>query len=365
MDLHGHVPSAFERRPVQAPGLIRDGPFRGPGPAVHHPLEPLPRPELLENKIAAQAAEMERLARENHRLAASNTNLREELLATQQGLQRVQVHIGSFQTESDIQVKGLLEKIGKLEADIRAGEMVKKEFHQAHLELQSVTAARQELVIKIQRTTEELQKASTEIKKLPQMHAELDGLRQEHQKLRAAFEYEKGANMEQIEQMRTMDKNLISMAREVEKLRAEVLNAEKRAHGPNSYGVVYGSPHPVNPSAGQGSGYPEHGYRQGGGHVDTVYNHGGGYPNVGIGHGGPSSYSEAYGRTQAPTTGGAAGELYDAYGGVNGAGNSDGYGSMQIPMTGWTVARMGTDSSGHVTMVGYDAARGGATSTQR
>ncbi|XP_008804227.1 protein FLX-like 4 [Phoenix dactylifera] len=365
MDLHGHVPSAFERQRVQAPGLLRNGPFHGPAPAVHHPLEPLPRPELLENKIAAQAAEMERLVRENQRLAASNVTLREQLLATQQGLQRVQVHIGSFQTESDIQVKGLLEKIGKLEADIRAGEMVKNELQQAHLELQSLIVARQELIIKIQHTTEELQKASPDIKKLPEMHAELDGLRQEHQKLRGAFEYEKGANMEQVEKMLAMDKNLISMAREVEKLQAEVLNAEKRAHAPDSYGGRYGSPHPVNPSAGQGSVYPECGYRQGGGYADTVYSHGGGYPNAGIGHGGPANYSGAYGRTQAPITGGAAGELYDAYGGVSGDGNSDGYRSMQIPMTGGMVARVGTNSSDRVTAIGYDAARGGMTSTQR
>jgi short-subunit dehydrogenase len=43
------------------------------------------------------------------------------------------------------------------------------------------------------------------------------------------FEYEKGINIEQVEQLKAMEKNLIGMAREVEKLRAEVLNAEKRA----------------------------------------------------------------------------------------------------------------------------------------
>lgn len=48
---------------------------------------------------------------------------------------------------------------------------------------------------------------------------------------RVAFEYEKGLNIDQVERMRAMEMNLISMAREVEKLRAEVLNAEKRARG--------------------------------------------------------------------------------------------------------------------------------------
>lgn len=45
------------------------------------------------------------------------------------------------------------------------------------------------------------------------------------------FEYEKGINIEQVEQLQAMEKNLIGMARELEKLRAEVLNAENRALG--------------------------------------------------------------------------------------------------------------------------------------
>jgi hypothetical protein len=45
----------------------------------------------------------------------------------------------------------------------------------------------------------------------------------------ATFEYEKGINMEQVEQLIAMEKNLIGMAREVEMLHAEVLNAENRA----------------------------------------------------------------------------------------------------------------------------------------
>lgn len=52
---------------------------------------------------------------------------------------------------------------------------------------------------------------------------------------RVAFEYEKGSNIDQVERMHAMERNLISMAREVEKLRAEVLNAEKRARGMFSY----------------------------------------------------------------------------------------------------------------------------------
>lgn len=45
------------------------------------------------------------------------------------------------------------------------------------------------------------------------------------------FEYEKNKNIELVEQMKATEKNLIAMAREVEMLRAEILNVEKRTHG--------------------------------------------------------------------------------------------------------------------------------------
>lgn len=46
---------------------------------------------------------------------------------------------------------------------------------------------------------------------------------------RQAIEYEKKGYAENYEQGQVMETNLISMARELEKLRAEVANAEKRA----------------------------------------------------------------------------------------------------------------------------------------
>lgn len=48
---------------------------------------------------------------------------------------------------------------------------------------------------------------------------------------RSAFEYEKNTNIKQVEQMRTMEMNLMTMTKEADKLRADVANAEKRAQG--------------------------------------------------------------------------------------------------------------------------------------
>lgn len=58
---------------------------------------------------------------------------------------------------------------------------------------------------------------------------------------RATFEHEKGMNIEQVGQMKVTEMNLIALAREVERLRAEVLNVEKRAYGISLFTYAYTS----------------------------------------------------------------------------------------------------------------------------
>ncbi|KAI9192656.1 hypothetical protein LWI28_026147 [Acer negundo] len=244
-------PPLYAGRTVQAPGMLRHGPPLG-HPAGYRLLESHPHPELLEDKIAVQAAEIERLAGENHRLAGTHVSLREELVASQQEIPRLKARIRSMHVESDIQIKVLLDKIAKMEADIRAGESVKKDLQQAHIEAQSLVKSRQGLIAKIQQASQELQKVRLDVKSLPDSRAELDSLKQEYQRLRATFENEKGLNIGKVEQLQAMEKDLFGMSREIEKLRAEVQNAEMRAHVPNPYNRGYKNPNPPYPPAMQG-----------------------------------------------------------------------------------------------------------------
>lgn len=174
-----HIPSSYDRRPVQSPGMMRHGSLPG-----YRLFESLPHPELLENKIAYQAAEIKQLAGDNHRLATSQVDLRQELLAAEEEVQTVKAHMRSIQTESDIQIRAMLDKIAKKEAEVTACEVVRKELQKAHTEAHSLVETRKELRIQIRQATDELQKSRVEVKKLPDLHGELDSLRQEHQKLR-------------------------------------------------------------------------------------------------------------------------------------------------------------------------------------
>ncbi|CAA2973294.1 Hypothetical predicted protein [Olea europaea subsp. europaea] len=240
-----NIPLGHERRSSDAPGMTRHGPLS----AARHPREQL-SPAFLENKFVSQAAELETLSSDHQKLTSSHMALRQDLVAAQQEVEKLREHIRSTQTEGDIQIRILLDKIAKWEADIRAGERVKKDLQQAHLEARSLVTAKQELTGQIQKATQDMDKARDDLKKLPEMNAELDSLRQEHQRLRKTFEYEKGLNVEKVEQMKVMEKDLVGLAEEVERLRAEVSNAEKAAHVPNLYGGPYMNPHPMNTNVG-------------------------------------------------------------------------------------------------------------------
>lgn len=233
---------------------------RGLLPPTHHPMEPLP-PEFLENKMASQEAEIEHLNRDNRKLAASYLTMRQDLAAAKSEAEKIREHIRSIQNEGDIQIRILLDKIAKRVADIGAGDTIKKELQQAHADARSLMKAKLELSVKLEQATKELDYSREDIKKIPEMCSELDGLRQEYQRLRKTFEYEKCLNTEKVEQLRVMEKDLIGIAEEVERLRAEVLNAEKRANGP----IPYSNPY-INPD----NGYP-HSYRGGGGYTDSSF----------------------------------------------------------------------------------------------
>ncbi|KAI3982204.1 hypothetical protein MKX01_019110 [Papaver californicum] len=141
-----------------------------------------------------------------------------------------------------------MDKIAKMEEDVRAGEIIKKELLQAHMEAKALIVTRHELNAQLRHATQELQETHSEVKTLPELHGELNSLFQEHQRLRVTFEFEKGLNVELVEQLQRMENGMMAMAGEVEKLRAEVANAEIKAYAaPNAYGAVFGYQDPYSP----------------------------------------------------------------------------------------------------------------------
>lgn len=153
--------------PPTATGMMR----HGPPPGVRAP-------------AGAPVTEIDHILMENRRLAESVVAMRHEHAMADQEILGLRAYIRSTETESDIQMRVLLEKISNMELALKGGETMKKDLQQAHKEAQSLVAARQELVLKIQEARMELEKWHNDIKKIPDMLSEVESMKLEHQHLR-------------------------------------------------------------------------------------------------------------------------------------------------------------------------------------
>ncbi|XVF05798.1 hypothetical protein REPUB_Repub05bG0203600 [Reevesia pubescens] len=72
-----------------------------------------------------------------------------------------------------------------------------------------------------------------ESKQLPVIKADMEAVKQEIHKGRTAMEQEKKTRASNLEQRQILEKNIVIVAQELEKLHAELANAEKRARAAN------------------------------------------------------------------------------------------------------------------------------------
>ncbi|WJX75434.1 hypothetical protein P8452_58968 [Trifolium repens] len=235
------------------------------GPAMHHALPPgpfdlMPPPQVMEQKLASQHGEMQRLATENQRLAATHGVLRQELAGAQHELQMLHAHVGSLKAEREQQMRAVVDKIAKMEAELKAAEPLKMELQQARGEAQNLVVVREELMAKAQHLSQEIQRVHAEVQQIPALISELERLRKEYQHCRATYDYEKKLYNDHLESLQVMEKNYVSMSREVEKLRAELTNTanvDQRSSGP------YGGTSGTNDNAASGLPLGQNAYEDG------------------------------------------------------------------------------------------------------
>ncbi|KAK1410205.1 hypothetical protein QVD17_36740 [Tagetes erecta] len=264
----------------------------------------------MEQKLAAQHVEMQKLATENQRFAATHGTLRQDLSAIQHELEMLHNHVGSIKSEREQQITGLLDKIGKMEADLQGAEPLKMELHKARTDAQNLLAAREELVSRVHQLTEDNQRAHMDLQQVPALMSELESLRQEYHHSRATYEYEKKLYNEHLESLQVMEKNYMTMASEVEKLRTEL-----KKHAENDRRMA----------AGSYAGFAAHSEKEATGHYPVGQNtygdaygvHQGSGPHPGGGGGATADGNTAAGAQSGPTSMRAG---YDAYRGPGPAG---------------------------------------------
>ncbi|KAL6559960.1 hypothetical protein OROGR_005077 [Orobanche gracilis] len=239
---------AFDRRhgyPLEQP--VARGHLARPMP---------PHPALLEEELELRHVELRRLLGENRRLVEDRISLERELTAAKGELHRMNNDIADIRAEQEIQSRELIERGRKLEADLRATEPLEKEAAQLRTEVKKrLNEKRKDLSGVVQTLSQDFAKLRADNQQIPVLRSEIEGLHQELLRARTAIDKEKNANIELMEQRKAMEKNMISMAREVEKLRFEVENSGARAliaGGP--YGSMFSNPGAIYPAPYDGYG---------------------------------------------------------------------------------------------------------------
>ena len=184
-------------------------------------------PIMIEQKLAMQHAEIQRLLGENQRLAVTHVALRQEFSAAQQEIMRLrqsrpfsdpekeqrftitqvalrqeladakqevnrlQEAIGSIQSEKDEHIRMTVERGAQIEAELKAAESLKPKFDKLRYE-------RDELVARVDHLSGEVKKLPQKDQEIAALKSEIDELRQRHQQARYASCHLESGSSEKI-----------------------------------------------------------------------------------------------------------------------------------------------------------------------
>ncbi|XP_030969790.1 protein FLC EXPRESSOR isoform X1 [Quercus robur] len=234
-------------REIQVP-LSRIEDRRG-GLLLHGSRSHHPHSLILEDRIAIQHREIQSLLGDNQQLASAHVALKHDLSAAQHDLRVLSVTASDIKAERDAEIRDVYERSLKLDAEARAVDAMTSELARVQADLHQFGSARQDLTAQLQALEDDLARVREDSQEVPEIKAEIEIMRKEIQRGRAAIEYEKKTRVSNLEQRKVMERSMISMANEIEKLHAELANAEKRARAAVAAATA------ANPSPGYTTSY--------------------------------------------------------------------------------------------------------------
>ncbi|XP_033510850.1 protein FLC EXPRESSOR isoform X1 [Nicotiana tomentosiformis] len=223
-------------------------------------------PVLMDDREAAQEREIETLLLDNHRLASAHVALKQDLDAVQQELRHLSSTAATVKAERDAEVHEIYEKARRMEGEVHTVDELSVEMARVRTDIQNLNADRKELTAKLQEMEDDLVKVHSELQQFPVIKAEIESMRKEVQRGRAAIDYEKKMHASNLEYNQAMEKHKITMTAEIESLHAELANAEKRARAAAAAAAAPSNSNhqfaAVNPSFTYSANYgnPETGY---------------------------------------------------------------------------------------------------------
>ncbi|KAJ6819988.1 putative protein FLX-like 1 [Iris pallida] len=195
----------------------------------HHHQHPASVVVVLEDRLAAQHRETQNLLLDNQHLAATHVALKQELTSSRLNLRVAADSVARTKADGDAKVRKVYERCMKVEDEARAVDGMRMELVQVRSDVSKLGKLRDELLERLKEFKDELGRVRGKMGRSEEIKENFEMMRKELERGRLAVEYEKKVHADNLEQSKAMEKNMLSLAREVENLRAELANTEKRA----------------------------------------------------------------------------------------------------------------------------------------
>ncbi|KAJ4821706.1 protein FLC EXPRESSOR [Rhynchospora pubera] len=183
----------------------------------------------LHDRLAALDRHIQSLLLDNQRLAAVHVALRQELLQSHHHLRLSALSASRSRDAKEADLRDALDRSRHAEAAARQVDAVRAQIARLRDDVRTLSLSRDEMVQALVAMRGNLGRMRAENTQLETVAKEIDAMQRELHKGRAAIEFEKKAHAENEEQRKQMETTMASMAREIEKLRADLANADKRA----------------------------------------------------------------------------------------------------------------------------------------
>ncbi|XP_073062156.1 protein FLX-like 1 isoform X2 [Primulina eburnea] len=184
---------------------------------------------LLEERNAAKSREIQTLLHDNQCLAVTHVSLKQESINAEQDVRRFSATTASVKAERDAQVREVYNRSLRLEEQARSVDGIPAELDRVRADIRGLRNDRKEMSENLRDIDEDLAMTHSELMELPALRSEIEALHKEMQRGRSAIEYERKMRAKNYLLSEVMEKHMISMAHEAEKLRSELANAERRA----------------------------------------------------------------------------------------------------------------------------------------
>ncbi|KAJ4732415.1 protein FLC EXPRESSOR [Rhynchospora pubera] len=183
----------------------------------------------LHDRLAALDRHIQSLLLDNQRLAAVHVALRQELLQSHHHLRHSAASASRSRDAKEADLRDALERSRHAEAAARQVDAVRSQIARLRDDVRTLSLSRDEMVQALVAMRGNLGRMRAENTQLETVAKEIDAMQRELHKGRAAIEFEKKAHAENEEQRKQMETTMASMACEIEKLRADLANADKTA----------------------------------------------------------------------------------------------------------------------------------------